>query len=58
MQIGCRSRRLFVEGDELFCSMLGGYRFDLEDSTVFLHFEGVSDITNPPSVPCSVLYRL
>ena len=46
--------------------MLDGYRFGLEDSTVVFHSEGVlctsvmvsvrvSDITNPPPVPCSVL---
>ena len=43
--------------------MLDGCRFGLEDSTVVFHFEGmlcdgsvlVSDITNPPPVPSSVL---
>ena len=41
MQIGCRSRRLFVEGDKLFCSMLDGCRFGLEDNTVVFYFEGM-----------------
>ena len=46
--------------------MLDGCCFSLEDSTVVFHLEGVlcdgfctsigvSDITNPPPVPCSVL---
>ena len=56
---------LVVESEKLFCSMLDGCRFGLEDSTVVFHFEGmlcdamvslrVSDITNPPPVQCSVL---
>ena len=43
--------------------MLDGCRFGLEDSTVVLHLKEcsvmvsvrVSDIKNPPPVPCSVL---
>ena len=43
--------------------MLDGCRFGLENNTVVFHFEGcsvmvsvrASEITNPPSVPCSVL---
>ena len=45
MQIGCRvapeGYLLVVKGDELFCSMLDGCRFGLEDSTVVFHFEGM-----------------
>ena len=43
---------LVVVGDKLFCNMLDGCRF--EGSSVLVSVK-VSDITNPPPVPCSVL---